>query len=163
MITSENVLEELIDKYGNTIYKISFTYLKNKADAEDAVQEIFIKLMHKLPDFSNEEHEKAWIIRVTLNHCKNKIKASKRWDYSPIEETKDIASYDKYSENPEVLDAVLSLDEKYRTAVYLYYYEGYTTPQIAKITKQAETTVRSLLHRARLKLKNKLKEEYDFE
>lgn len=163
MITSEKVLGELMDKYGNTIYKISYTYLNNIADAEDSVQEIFIKLMQKMPEFDNPEHEKAWIIRVTINHCKNKIKSKKRHETSNIDDSKNIASYDKYSDNPEVLNAVLSLSEKYKTAIYLYYYEGYTTPQIAKITNQSDTTVRSLLHRARLKLKKLLKEEYDFE
>lgn len=152
----------LAETYGDMILRLCYTYMKNMPDAEDTTQEVFLKLIEKLPEFDNAEHEKAWIIRVTINVCKNKLRFFRIRRAEPIENM-DIAVHDKHNETPEVLAAVLALPEKYRTVIHLYYYEEYSTPEIAKMTGRKESSVRSDLHRARVQLKAALKEGYDFE
>ena len=162
MKTSERI-EILVNKYGNMILRLSYTYLKNIADAEDVVQEVFLKIVEKMPEVDDEAYEKAWIIRVTINICKNKLKMFWNKNVDLVDEMKEIASFDEDNDNSDVFKAVMSLSEKYRMVIHLYYYEGYSTPEIANLIDKNEVTVRSLLHRAREKLKSVLKEAYDFE
>lgn len=145
------------------LLRLAYTYLKNKADAEDTLQEVFLKLVDKKPAFNDDNHEKAWLMRATINLCKNKLKLFWNKNRISVEEIAEVATYDDYSEDSNVLKAVMSLKEKYRLVIYMYYYEGYSTEEIARLTGQLNTSVRSILHRARIKLKNMLKEEYDFE
>lgn len=152
----------LVEAYGDMILRLCYTYMKNMPDAEDAVQDVFVRLVEKLPEFDSAEHEKAWLIRVTINVCKNKLRFFRIRRAEPIENV-DIAVYDKHNDTPEVLAAVLALPEKYKTVIHLYYYEEYSTPEIAKMTGRKESSVRSDLHRARVQLKTALKEGYDFE
>lgn len=163
MNISEEYLEYLIERYGNSVLHIAFTYLKNMPDAEDVVQDVFLKVIDKVPDFSDKNHEKAWIIRTAVNMCKNK--AVLFWNKNRV--SSDNLEYEAYNENfgddTAVMDAVLSLPSKYRIVIYLYYYEGYSAKEIAKIINKNDSTVRSLMSRARAKLKDLLKEEYDFE
>lgn len=163
MLETDEHICMLVDKYGNMILRLSYTYLKSIADAEDAVQDVFLKIVEKMPNFNDETHEKLWIVRTTINICKNKLKLFWNKNVYSIDNVKEIASFDKYNEDSEVLKAVMALPEKYRTVIYLYYYEEYSTPEIAKLINKNESTVRSLLHRAREKLKSSLKEAYDFE
>lgn len=154
----------LLDKYGNTVMRIAYTYLKNQADAEDVTQDVFMKIIEKNPDFHDANHEKSWIIRTTINLCKNRLNLFWNKNKCSIDDIAEAACYDTYtSESSDVLKAVLSLADKYRIVVYMYYYEGYSTPEIAKLLGKADVTVRSTLHRARGMLKEILKEEYDFE
>ena len=163
MVLTQEHIGELVEEYGNMVFRLSCTYLKNQADAEDAVQEVFMKIVEKKPDFNDKSHEKAWILRVTVNICKNKLNSFWQRNKCSIDEVAEKAVYDVYYADSEVLKAVMSLPDKYRAAVYMYYYEGYSTPDISKIIGKSEVTVRSLLHRARNRLKELLKEEYDFE
>ena len=163
MKATDEQITIMVDKYGNMILRLAYIYFKNSADAEDAVQEVFLKIVENMPDFNDESHEKAWIIRATVNVCKNKLKLFWNRNVGSIDDIKEMSDTDKYNEDTEVLDAVLKLPEKYRTVIHLYYYEEYTTPEIARLINKNETTVRSLLHRAREKLKSILKEAYDFE
>ena len=160
---TEEHIGRLLDKYGDTVVRIAYTYLKNMPDAEDVVQDLFLKIMEKNPEFNDAEHEKAWMIRATINLCKSRLTTFWNRNKQPLEEAPDFGVYDTYQTDRTVLDAVLSLPDKYRIAVYMHYYEGYKTADIAKLTKEKESTVRSNLHRARNKLKIMLKEEYDFE
>ena len=152
----------LVEAYGDMILRLCYTYMKNMPDAEDAAQDVFLKLVEQLPEFNNAEHEKAWILRVTINVCKNKLRFFRIRRGEPIEDM-NIPVYDKHNEDTAVLDAVMSLPEKDRTIIHLYYYEGYSTPEISRITGRKESSVRSDLHRARTRLKSILKEGYDFE
>ncbi|MBR0366481.1 MAG: sigma-70 family RNA polymerase sigma factor [Clostridia bacterium] len=161
-MTAEDRINALIEKYGDMILRLSYTYMKNLPDAEDAAQDVFLKLIELLPEFNGAEHEKAWIIRVTINTCKNKLRFFGIRRSVPIEDI-DIPVYDKHDENTEVFAAVMALPEKYRTVIHLYYYEEYSTPEIAHITGRKESSIRSDLHRARARLKDVLKEGYDFE
>lgn len=160
---SEEYVRDLIEKYGNSVLHIAYTYLKNMSDAEDIMQDVFLKIINKVPKFNDETHEKAWIMRTSINMCKNKINLF--WNKNRI--SSDNLEYVSYNENfgddSTVIDAVLSLPQNYRIVIYLYYYEGYSTKEIAELINKSDSTVRSSLLRARLKLKDLLKEEYDFE
>lgn len=163
MLSAANRMGELVDEYGNMILRVAYTYLNNKADAEDVVQEVFLHILEKKPDFNDKSHEKFWIIRVTINICKNKknmVWNKRRCSMDDIAQT---AVYDNYADDSDVLRAVMSMPDKYRIVIYMYYYEEYSTPEIAAIIGKSDATVRSHLHRARNKLKDLLKEEYDFE
>lgn len=156
-------VEDLIEKYGDMVLRIAVTYLKNKADAEDTVQDMFLKIIDKKPEFKDKQHEKLWIVRTTVNMCKNKFNLF--WNKNRCSEDSVPEDYacDVYKSESNVFAAVMALPQKYRAAVYLCYYEGYKTAEIAKIMKTSDTAVRSLLHRARKTLKETLKEDYDFE
>ena len=160
---SAEYIGELVDKYGNMLLRIAFSYLKSKADAEDAVQDVFLQVVEKEPAFNDENHEKAWLIRTVINICKNNLGRFWNKNRVSIDDIAEIAETDSYSTDNEVLAAVMALPEKYRVAVHMYYYEGYSTSEIASLTGSNEPTVRSLLCRARKKLKDELKEDYDFE
>ncbi len=142
-----------IDLYADTVRRICFLYLKNKEDTEDIFQNVFIKYMTHAPDFENEAHEKAWFIRVTLNCCKDLLKNARRKNI-PLQDLPETAGLPP--EDTGVLQAVLELDENYRNAVYLHYYEGYTAEEIAALMKKNKNTVYTLLARAKARLKEKL-------
>ena len=163
MEATENYIGSLIDKYGNNVLRLAYTYLKNQADAEDVLQDVFLSIIEKQPVFNDETHEKSWIIRTTINTCKDRLKLYWNKNKCSIDDIGEISSCDTYHIDSTVLDAVMSLSEKYRVVVYMFYYEEYTTPEIARLTGKSEVAVRSLLHRARKQLKTILKEEYDFE
>ena len=143
------------------LLRIAMTRLSSPADAEDVVQEVFLKLLTTRPHFRDLEHEKAWLLRVAINLSKNKLNSAwfKRTD--TLEESYPCADLD--SNLAFVWDAVRALPSKYREPIHLFYHEGYSTAEIARILGQKESTVRSLLHRGRSMLKETLKEAYDFD
>ena len=163
MKVTKDYISDLLDKYGDMVLRIAYTYLKNRADAEDIVQDVFLRIIDKKPSFNDENHEKSWLIRATINMCKNKVNLFWNKNKCSIDDVQEFAVSDKYNTDTSVFQAVMALGEKYRVVVYMYYYEGYSTPEIAKVIGKSETTIRSLLHRARNKLKDMLKEDYDFE
>lgn len=152
---SEKDVLQAIDEYADTVYRLCFLYLKNKADTEDIFQTVFMKYAISQRQFETKEHEKAWIIRVTINECKDLLK---KFFYRKTVSLDDIAekSYCSQDDHHEILEAVLQLPEKYRNVIYLHYYEGYTAPQISKIMKKNVNTVYTLLTRAKKLLKEKL-------
>lgn len=139
--------EELIDLYSDMIIRIAFQIVKNQADAEDVCQEVFIKLLSH-NDFKTEDHRKAWLIRVTVNKSKDLVKSS--WFRNRAELTDNIAVYE--NEHLHIVEEVMNLPIKYRTPIYLYYFEGYSVKDIAGIFKKSENTVLSWLNRGRKKL-----------
>lgn len=152
-----------LNEYSDMVYRICYIYLHNHADVEDVFQEVFLKLLQTDKPFASSEHEKAWIIRITINKCKDMLKCfwKKRVNFfDDVElDNGDIElTYENKEEN-ELLKIILSLPPKYKDAVYLYYYEEYTVPQMAKILKLNENTIYSYLHRARILIKNELGEE----
>lgn len=157
--TDETVVHAL-KTYGNAILRLSYSYLHNLSDAEDILQDTLLSLMKNKPVFSNENHEKAWLMRVAINLCKNKLKSS--W-FNTVEIPEDLQAEGITDEESEVLDAVNSLPVKYREVIHLFYYEGYSTMEIASLLQKKEATVRSLLHRSRNMLKKSLRGAYDFE
>lgn len=152
--------EMILDTYGNSILQYAYTYLHNMSDAEEVLQDTLIQFLKTAPVFESREHEKAWLLRVAGNLSKNRIR------YNAVRKTDEL-NEELLAEQREdlsfVWDAVKSLPEKYREVVHLFYHEGYSTKQIADILRKNEATVRSDLHRGRARLKELLKEEYDFE
>ena len=163
MEVTKDYISDLLDKYSDMVLRRAYTYLKNRADAEDIVQDVFLRIIDKKPSFNDESHEKSWLIRATINMCKNKVNMFWNKNKCSIDDVQEFAVSDKYNTDTSVFQAVMALGEKYRVVVYMYYYEGYSTPEIADVIGKNETTIRSLLHRARNKLKDMLKEDYDFE
>lgn len=157
---SEQEAERAIEQYAGMVRRLCMVHLKNEADTEDIVQTVFLKYVTALVSFESEEHEKAWLIRVTINACKDLLKSFFRSRAVSLEEL--LEQPDEVSqENREVLSAVLSLPEKYRDVVYLHYYEGYTAPEIGHLLKKSPNTVYTLLTRARQLLKDALGGETD--
>ncbi|OBZ10389.1 RNA polymerase subunit sigma-24 [Bacillus sp. FJAT-26390] len=132
--------------------KIAFAYLKNIADAEEVAQEVFLTYLQKRPVFNSSEHEKAWLIRTTINKSKNMLKTGWFKSRNPVPE--DLSYLPK--EESEVLQAVLALDKKYRIPIHLHYYEGYSIQEIADILQSKPATVGTWLARGRLILKEKI-------
>ncbi|MBQ2610102.1 MAG: sigma-70 family RNA polymerase sigma factor [Butyrivibrio sp.] len=150
----------LLEKYGNAILRTAYSYLHNMEDAEDILQDTLIQYLKSDSEYNDEEHEKAWLLRVAINLSKNKVK------YNKVRETDELME-ELVSEEKEELsfvwEAVRSLPEKYAEVIHLYYQEGYQSADIAGLLNKKESTVRSDLKRAREKLKEILKEGYDFE
>ena len=155
--------DEIIDIYNrnvNTVYKICLMYLKNIPDAEDAVQNIFLKLIQGNHRFKNLEHEKAWLILTSQNHCKNILKhwwKKQRVDIDNIPEP----SYERKNAFDDIWKQILLLPNKYKIVIYLYYYEGYSTEEISEILNIKSPTIRSQLSTARKKLKIILEEDIE--
>lgn len=148
-------IEELYHRHVKTVYRICFSYLKNPADTEDAVQETFVKAIAWQGQFSDSEHEKAWLIVTAANLCKNQLR---HWWRRRVEIGEESATDHASApfEIDETFQAVMELPDKFKTAIYLHYYEGYTSVEIAKILKSNESTVRSNLLRGRKLLKERL-------
>ncbi|WP_243277835.1 RNA polymerase sigma factor [Clostridium yunnanense] len=142
--------------YSSMLFKVCMIYLGNKEDAEEAVQESFLKLIYKSPEFINNEHEKAWLIRVTINVCKDMLRSIWRKRVVSIE---DIQRYYDSSEEIEIMEEIIRLPSKYKDVIYLYYFEDYSIKDISKILKVTESAVKMRLKRGRDTLKIELEGE----
>ena len=151
---------ELLDRFGDSVLRCAYMYLRNMADAEDSLQDTLIQYLRVRPALESEAHEKAWLLRVAANLSKNRLR------YNRLRKTDELAE-DLAAEQKEdlafVWEAVSSLPEHQREAVHLFYQEGYSTAEIGQILRRRESTVRSDLRRGREKLKDILKEVYDFD
>lgn len=159
LLRTDEEVAEIYRRQCNTVYRVCFAYMKNTADTEDAVQETFFRLIKCGPSFENVEHEKAWLIRTATNICSNTLRYwwRKRED---LEGHHDLPA----SENTvtdDVFRVVMSLPTKYKTVVYLYYYEGYSSVEIAKILRKPQSTIRNYLHEARSILKERLGDDFN--
>jgi RNA polymerase sigma factor (sigma-70 family) len=159
LFRTDEELVRIYNRHVNTVYRICFMFMKNRHNAEDMVQNTFVRLMKDKTVFQNEEHEKAWLIRTATNLCKDYFRHW--WSKTvSINEAAEISV-----ENPlntdSVLEKVMALPSKYKTAVYLYYYEGYSTVEIGEILKKDPSTIRGYLHKGRKLLKMEM--EGDFE
>ena len=144
-----------VKAYAHSIQSLAFVFLKNKYDAEDIAQEVFIAYIKKAPHFPSAQAERSWLMTVTANKSKSLLRSAYRQD---TELRDDLAELQEEESN--VLEAVLELEEKYRLAIHLHYYEGYTIADIAKMMHVRYGTVGSWLSRGREMLKMKLKEDY---
>ncbi len=155
---TDKEIADVYERHKNTLYRICYAYMNNPADTEDAVETAFYRLISTGPRFENEAHEKAWLIRTAVNICKNELKAWRRKTENLEDHYELCGSADV--ETDSVISAVLGLPEKYKTVVYLYYYEGYRTPEIAEILKKPKSTVRNYLHEARALLRERLGDDF---
>lgn len=140
----------ILDTYSNMLIRLAFTYLKNTADAEDIVQEVFVALIKRGEGFDNDEHEKAWLIRVTINKCKNFLNSG--WTKRTVVLEDNVSTTDKHDED-DIIGKVMALPEKYRTVIHLYYYEEYSIEEIASLLGKSKGTVGTRLARGRARLK----------
>lgn len=152
---SEQEANRAIELYADTVRRLCMIHLKNHADTEDIFQNVFLKYVLSSTVFESEEHEKAWFIRVTINACKDLLKSFFHTRTVSIDEVIEQTA-EMEAECTEVLEAVLSLPQKYREVVYLHYYEGYTAPQIGEVIGKKPNTVYTLLTRSKKLLKEKL-------
>ncbi|MDO4326744.1 MAG: sigma-70 family RNA polymerase sigma factor [bacterium] len=160
----------MVQKYSDTVYRMAYSLVKNRYDADDIHQEVFVRYLCRKPMFENEEHERAWFLRVTINLCRNLWKTAWRrkwvsWEVY-VGETKELGGAaegagEREGEDDEVIAAVKQLPQKYRIVVHLFYYEDLSTAEIARLLRIRESTVRTQLVRARKKLKGLLEEERD--
>lgn len=152
---SEEEVSRAIDRYADTVQRICMVHLKNYADTEDIFQNVFLKYALSSDTFENERHEKAWIIRVTVNACKDLIKSFFRSKTVSLEELVNEPAVVEEGQR-EILEIVLNLPEKYKDIVYLHYYEGYSAVEIGRILGKNVNTIYTLLSRARKILKERL-------
>ena len=152
-LTFEDVYERQIEM----IYRVCFSYTKNAADAEDIAAEVFEKLLRHGLAFKSQEHEKAWLLRVAINLCKNHLKSWRR-GLANIDDYENIEYADSPPDN-DLAKTVLDLPPRYKDVIYLYYYEGYSTAEVACILKKPESTIRNHMREARILLKGVLEDE----
>lgn len=150
----------LLDQYGSSILRLAYSYLHNMEDAEDVLQDTLLQYLKTAPSFQNDHHEKAWLLQVASNLSKNRIKYNRLRQTDELDET---LIAEKQEDLSFVWEAVKSLPTPYRETIHLFYCEGCSTTQIASILGQKESVVRSHLHRGRIRLREILKEVYDFE
>lgn len=148
---TEEDIRETVEQYSDTVRRICLVNLKNQADTEDIFQNVFFKYAQNNQTFESAEHKKAWFITVTENACKDLLKSFFYRNRVSMEEVKEMAQAASPS-HPEVMEAVLELPELYRNVVYLFYYEGYTAVEIAKLLKKNVNTIYTTLDRARKQL-----------
>lgn len=159
---AEITTEEIIDRYADMVYRLAVSQVRNRTDADDIFQEVFVRLVRHVQELQSMEHAKAWLIRVTINCTKKHFGLYWNKNVFPIEETEEVArteegfaQAEKKIDNP-VMQAVSKLPPKYRGCVHLFYFEELSVKEIAKMTGQKESTVKSQLHRAREMLKGML-------
>lgn len=152
--------ERLLEQYGNSVLRLAYSYLHNMADAEEILQESLIQFLKTAPRLENERHEKAWLLRVAGNLSKNRIAYNR---LRRADELDEALAAEEREDLSFVWEAVKGLPVRDREVIHLFYYEGFSTGEIAQILGQKEATVRSRLVRGRGKLREVLKEAYDFE
>lgn len=156
-LRTDEEITRVYNKYVDTVYRVCFMMLKSASEAEDAVQNVFVKYINSGGDLETEEHIKAWLIVTAKNECKNMLKhwfRSKRTDLDDVAEP----SYET-REDSGVMEKVMSLEEKYRVPIYLYYYEGYSTAEISEMIGIKHSTLRTNMAKGREKLKMLLEED----
>ena len=155
MFTDEQ-FTQIAQRHMDTVFRVAFSWLKSRADADDITQNVLLKLYRYDGTFENDAHIRNWLIRVTINECKSAVRSLWRQTESLEDYVNSLAM--PTQEHSDLLEAVLALPKKYRTAVYLYYYEGYSTAEMAELLSLPEATVRTHLARARAKLRTILTE-----
>ena len=152
---SEQEVNSAIEQYSDMILRLCMVYLKNSSDAEDIFQTVFLKYAMNAKPFESQEHEKAWLIRVTVNACKDLLKSFFRSRTVSLAELTEYAP-DVTPEQFAVMEAVWTLPKQYRDVIYLHFYEGYTAPEIAGILKRNPNTVYTHLHKGKELLREAL-------
>lgn len=149
-----------LETHKNTVYRLAFSYLKNIQDAEDVTQEAFLKFFRSDVSFSAPENEKAWLIRVTVNLCKNRFRMNKIRRTIPLYDDATSDGHELMQSNVELLELLDKLKPKYRAVVHLFYYERYTTREIAVMLGKNENTIRTQLARGREYLREILTDDF---
>ena len=151
-------VKDVYEEHSQTVYRVAYTYMKNRPDAEDALQETFLRLIRGKVVFTDERHEKAWLIRTVSNVCRDMLKARSR-GHEDLDAHGELAA--PAPEADGLLAAVMALPERYKAAVYLHYYEGYAVREIAEMLRLPPNTIKTRLFRARKALKEALGGDLD--
>lgn len=154
---TKQIFETYFREHYSLVYRVAFMQIKGHADAEDAAQEVFVRLLKYQPHFENSDHEKAWFIRTTINICKDIVKS--KWHSATVSieripESEKAYFHLPYVQEDQTLWKVLELPEKYKSCLYFFYYEDYSIKEIASILKMPENTVKTNLKRGREMLKS---------
>lgn len=144
------------ERYIDTVFRVAFNYIKSSTDADDITQNVFLKLFQEKRDFESEEHVRSWLIRVAVNECKNLVR-TRWWRHESYEDHAQNLVFDK-PEHSDLFYAVMELPKRYRLPIYLYYYEEYSTQEIAEILNVPKNTVCTQLKRGRELLRESLQE-----
>ena len=152
-------LETLVDCYSDLLFRICLITLGNEADAEDTVQETFLRRIQKAPVFTSAEHEKAWLITVAVNQCKDQLRFRKRHPQADSETLSRLITPE--TESSGILDALMTLPEKFRLVLTLYYVQDYDIGQIARIIQRTPSAVKMRLQKGRRLLKEAYRKEYE--
>ncbi len=150
-------LERVMQTYGNMLFRIALITLGNASDAEDAVQDTLIKYMQKAPEFQEKEHEKAWLLKVVSNTCKDRLRFRNRHQTVDIEEIRELSEEIR---DTGILEALMSLPEKFRVVLTLYYVEEYSIETIAKVIGRTTSAVKMRLQKGRKLLEEIYRKEY---
>ncbi len=158
ILSTDQEIADIYERHKMTVYRVCFAYMKNTSATEDAVQDTFFQLIKTGAAFESKEHEKAWLIRTATNICKNIL-----WHW--WRKRGNLEDYENFKENgtieiDDILTIVMGLPDKYKTVVYLYYYEGYNSNEIAKILVKPPSTIRNHLHEVRIVLREKIGGEF---
>lgn len=156
---SDLSFESVVKAYADTVYRVALNIVRNTEDSKDVMQNVFLRYYKKQNTFEAEEHIKAWLIRVAVNESKRLLKINSKNQAVPLDEVANILFADAPKES-DVFKEIMKLSDKYRTVIFLYYYEGYDVKEIAYILRRNAATVRTQLSRARELLKNQLKEDF---
>jgi len=154
-LRTDDCMENVIKVYSTMVYRLAFSQTRNKSDADDIYQEVFLRYIRKKPQFETEEHKKAWFIRVTINCCKKMWVSAWIRKMAPIDETIVFETKEETNLHYELQ----KLPMKYRAVIHLFYYEDLSVEEISEILNQKPSTIRTQLTRARYKLKEIMKED----
>ena len=150
-------MERLMQTYGNKLFRLCLITLGNASDAEDAVQETFVKYLQKAPIFKDEEHKKAWLLTVATNQCRDMLRFKKR---HPIVDMEEIREFTNEKTESGILDALMLLPEKYRVVLVLYYVEEYSIENIARMVGRTKSAIKMRLQKGRKLLLDVYRKEY---
>lgn len=154
LLRTNKEITEVYERQADMVFRVCYAYMKNADEARDAVSDTFLRFIKAAPDFKSDEHEKAWMIRTATNVCKNTL--THWWRKTEnIDDHTDVQAASQ-PEIDSIFDAVMTLPDKYKTTVYLYYYEGYDSNEIAEIIRKPKSTIRNHLSEARSLLREKL-------
>lgn len=152
---NENEVRLILHRYGDMIYRTAYLFVGNPHDVQDVLQEVLLRYLEKAPPFATKEHEKAWLLRVTANCAKDCLRLRKRHSCLDLDRLKECLPA---PEKRQLLQEIYTLPVKWKTVLLLYYFEGYTVKEIARLTSFSENAVKKRLQRARAALKLELME-----
>ncbi|MDO4269653.1 MAG: RNA polymerase sigma factor [Eubacteriales bacterium] len=156
---AEKTPEQLVAAHGDMVYRLAYAQTRSRSDADDIFQEVFLRVVRGTPPFGSEAHEKAWLLRVTLNCLKSHWRMAWRRHDAPLDDRIPFPA----PEDGALDEALRRLGPKYRAAIHLFYYEGYSAEEIARMTGEKPSAVRTRLTRGRRQLGELLKGEFDDE
>ena len=153
-------VQQLIERYQNSLYAAAFNTCQNQMDAEDVVQETFVQYYTSRKEFENEQHIRAWLLRVVINKAKNINRTFWKKNKCSLEDYMETLTFTD-SQSRDLFEEVMKLPDKFRIVIHLFYYEDYSVREIADILKLSESNVKVRLSRGRALLKDSLKEEWE--